>query len=43
VQSGAPAINAGTTARVPAVGTQDLDGGARNNGSNIDAACYERR
>jgi hypothetical protein len=43
VQSGSPAINAGTAAGVPAAGTEDLDGGARNHGSNIDAGCYERR
>src|ERR1022692_1232137 len=43
VQSGSPAINAGTTAVAPAAGTEDLDGGARKNGSNIDAGCYERR
>jgi len=43
VQSGSAAINAGTTAGVPAVGTQDLDGGPRTHGSNIDAGCYEKR
>jgi len=43
VQSGSPAINAGTAAGVPAAGTEDLDGGARKHGSKIDAGCYERR
>ena len=43
VQSGSPAINAGTNAGVPVVGTQDLEGGARTHGSSIDAGCYERR
>jgi Right handed beta helix region len=43
LQSASPAINAGTNAGVPVVGEQDLDGGARINGSNVDAGCYERR
>jgi hypothetical protein len=43
LQSASPAINAGTNAGAPVVGGQDLDGGARVNGSNIDAGCYERR
>ncbi len=43
VQSGSPAINAGTTAGVAAAATEDLDGGARKHGSKIDAGCYERR
>jgi Right handed beta helix region len=43
VQSGSPAINAGTAAGVAAAGTEDLDGGARKHGSKIDAGCYERR
>ena len=41
VRAGSPAINTGTTAGVPAVGTQDLDGRARTHGSSIDAGCYE--
>jgi Right handed beta helix region len=43
VQSGSPAINAGTNAGAPVVGTQDLDGRARTHGSSIDAGCYEGR
>lgn len=43
LQSGSPAINAGTTAGADAEGTEDLDGGARKHGSKIDAGCYERR
>jgi hypothetical protein len=43
VQSGSPAISAGTAAGAPAVGTEDLDGGARKHGSQIDAGCFERR
>jgi hypothetical protein len=43
LQSDSPAIHAGTNAGVPVVGDQDLDGGARINGSNVDAGCYERR
>jgi hypothetical protein len=43
LQSGSPAINAGTAAGAPAVGMQDLDGGARKHGPQIDAGCYERR
>ena len=38
-----PAIHAGTNAGFSVVGEHDLDGGARINGSNIDAGCYERR
>ena len=43
LQFGSQAIHAGTNAGVPVVGEQDLDGGARIRGSNIDAGCYERR
>jgi hypothetical protein len=43
LQAGSPAIHIGTNAGVPVVGEQDLDGGARIDGSNIDAGCYERR
>jgi hypothetical protein len=43
LHSASPAIDAGTNAGVPVVGEQDLDGGARIHGSNIDAGCYERR
>ncbi|MBZ5595883.1 MAG: right-handed parallel beta-helix repeat-containing protein [Acidobacteriia bacterium] len=43
LQSASPAIRAGTNAGVPVVGEQDLDGGARTSGSNVDAGCYQRR
>ena len=43
VQSGSPAINAGTAAGALTAGAEDLDGGARKHGSQIDAGCYERR
>jgi len=43
LQTGSPAIRAGTNAGVRVVGEKDLDGGARINGSNIDAGCYETR
>jgi hypothetical protein len=43
LQSDSPAINAGTNAGPSVAGEQDLDGGARVNGANIDAGCYERR
>ncbi len=43
LQRASPAIDAGTNAGAAVVGGQDLDGGARVHGSNIDAGCYERR
>lgn len=43
LQSGSPAINAGTAVGAPAVGTEDLDGEARKHGSRIDAGCFEKR
>ena len=43
LQVGSAAIHAGTNVGVRVVGEQDLDGGGRVNGSNIDAGCYQRR
>jgi hypothetical protein len=43
LQSASPGINAGTNSGVAVVGEQDLDGGARINGSTIDVGCHERR
>ena len=43
LQAGSPAIYAGTNAGMSVVGEQNLAGGARINGSNIDAGCYETR
>jgi len=43
LQSASPAIHAGTKAGVHIVGAEDLDGGSRIRGSNIDVGCYQRQ